>query len=96
MNTFLRSMLIVVTAVLIAWLGNMAVSSQSFTVFERGFAAEMHDREGGHEHRDHHAGAEGGVAGELIKSVVVVSAVGAVTVAGSLVSRRRKRFKHRA
>jgi hypothetical protein len=97
MNTMIRGVLIVSVAVLIAWFGNMAVSSPSFAVFERGFASEMHHGEGGHRHREHHEGGEGGgAAGELLKSAVLVSVVGAVTVSGSLLSRRRKRFKHRA
>lgn len=87
MKTIGRVFLIMVVAVSIAWLGNLAVTTVATTMPRSGEVRPRHDD---HEHHDH-AGV--GRAGELGASLVFVGVVGSVTVVGSRWSRRLRRQK---
>lgn len=88
MKVIVRVLLIVVAAVSVAWLGNLAVTTMATTSPHSGEFRPRHDD---HEHHDH----EGvGRAGELGASLVLMLVVGSVTVAGSHWTRRLRRRKH--
>jgi hypothetical protein len=87
MKVISRVFLIIVAAVSIAWLGNLAVT----TAASMPRSGEFRPRHDDHEHHDR-AGA--GRAGELGASFVLMLVVGSVTVAGSYWTRRLRRRKH--
>lgn len=87
MKVISRVFLIIVAAVSIAWLGNLAVT----TAASMPRSGEFWSRHDDHEHHDR-AGA--GRAGELGASFVLMLVVGSVTVAGSYWTRRLRRRKH--
>lgn len=97
----IRTSLIVAVAVAVAWLGNMAISSNLPRTLGNPLALVMPGEAGEHRHRpdhDHHEGGERGIgaAGEMLGSAAVFAGVAAVTVAGSVWSRRAKRAKRRS
>jgi len=88
MKTIGRIVMIVVVAMSIAWVGNLAVSTLASTPPAFGEMRPHHD-----EH-EHHERAGAGRAGELGASLALMFVVGSVTVLGSRWSRRLRRRKY--
>ena len=89
MTTITRIVMIVVVAMSIAWLGNLAVSILAATPRALGEMRLHHD-----EH-EHHERGGAGRAGELGASLALVFVVGSVTVIGSRWSRQFRQHKRK-
>lgn len=94
MNTIRAVIIVVVCAIVVAWIGNMLVSNTSLLLPRRGESAMSFAPDGEHHHehgRDHHGvGGERGI-GELAGSTLLFGAVSIAVVVPSIVWNRRKR-----
>lgn len=84
MTTILRLCAIMVVAVVLSWLGNLAVTTLAANPPASSAFRQRHDDYGPHDH--HHDG--GGWFGELGASLALVMVVGTTTVFGTRWSRR--------
>lgn len=90
MKTVQAIVIIVVCAVVVAWIGDIVVAQRLQPAFGRGEQAMPFAHDEGHHRRHHGGGADRGISELVGSSVLFVGVAAAVVIPSVIVNRRRR------